>query len=405
MKVANAAINKFHLTSSKLFILHNNHSSMFAKKDLGELNEKAIAWKMPEGCVAPFLMKSSSKQLHTRCRDVLVLRASPSSLSRREQILRLILLNKPVSSAIVGLPRVGKTTELNYYTIELFHELSRHETRLKVLLLRIGESIYDCSYDTTSKSIKVEEYPCEDLRALNTHCKRFYREFNFGEVVLILDLQEDEIDPKINLPFITALSSREANSVLKTECKSQVVPFFLYDLPSNLELEAIVRAYHANVEDNVVLEEHPNASIEEVLDIVRRRCDIIGNYFMFAIDTDFDFLFRQSKISSNDVIQALTSIQKCSVFNVPQEAKFFFCPVLRPGVIDPTIGGKYSISAKEYLGENYDVQNDIYVNQIFMWDFVSKYARKIFFEGIYDENEKLYRNLHYLKGIKIALLI
>jgi hypothetical protein len=210
---------------------------MFANKDLGELNEKVIAWKMPEDCVAPFL---TSKQALTIGRDVLVFRAKPSSLSRREQVLQLILMNEPMSSAIIGLPRIGKTTELNYYAIKLFHELGRDETRLKVLLLRIGTLIYDCTYDTSSKSIKVEEYPCEDLRALNTHCKRFYKEFNFGEVVLVLDLQEDEIDPKINLPFITSLSSREARLVLKTEIKSQEVTYFCMTFLRTLNLKLLL---------------------------------------------------------------------------------------------------------------------------------------------------------------------
>jgi hypothetical protein len=78
------------------------------------------------------------------------------------------------------------------------------------------------------------------------------------------------------------------------------------------------------VKNNVVLTEHPNASIDEVLKIVRERCDIIGNYFMYAITTDKKFLLRKYEVSSFNILPALNKINKCSVYNVPQEAKFFF---------------------------------------------------------------------------------
>jgi hypothetical protein len=99
---------------------------------------------MPKGCEAPFLMKEASKQKDdVKCRNMFIRRLGPSSIARQQFILKNILQDKPISSAIVGLSRIGKTQELNFYAIRLFDELGREGTKLKVLLLRIGSKIYD----------------------------------------------------------------------------------------------------------------------------------------------------------------------------------------------------------------------------------------------------------------------
>jgi hypothetical protein len=231
---------------------------------------------MPEGCCAPFLMPNSSKQAFTEGRNVYFRRIGVTSVTRQKQILGFILQDCPSSCAVLGLPRVGKTCELNYYTIKLFQEMGRKETRLKVLLLRIGVSIYNCKYDKDLKRMKVTEHYCQNIQELNSQCDYFFSKYNYGEVILVLDLVEDEIDPKINLPFITSLSSRDVNTVLKSTDKAKAIKYFLYDLPSNNEIEAMVRAYYASMVNNIVLKEQPEASIEEILKTVRARCDIIG---------------------------------------------------------------------------------------------------------------------------------
>jgi hypothetical protein len=57
------------------------------------------------------------------------------------------------------------------------------------------------------------------------------------------------------------------------------------------ELEAMIIAFHDKVENNVVfLEVNKNIiEIDKVLRIARKRCDIIGNFFKYAIGTENNF--------------------------------------------------------------------------------------------------------------------
>jgi hypothetical protein len=399
-KVANAAIKfKIHdavyvknkdLISKSIYYSHKPSGTEIGRKEVA-----VEAWIMPEGCVAPFMMKGSFKQKSAQSRDVFIRRLTPASLGRQKTVFNNILKKEPISSAIVGLPRIGKTQELNYHAICLFNELGCDGTDLKVLLLRIGFKIYNCQYDKESKAIQVTEHDCENLQEFQKYCNRYYDDEKSGKAVVIFDLQENEADPTILIPFITSLSSREVNSVLKTVRKTDGLYFFLYDLPSNLELEAMVRALHANAENNVVLKEHQNATIEEVMKIVRQRCDVIGNYLMYATCTQAVFQCIEAELSVENAGLALKSIEKCSIYNVPPDAKHFFSPSLREDVLVPWIGNHYiEVSDIDCEGQ----EDMVVLNQIYKWQFSSRYA-EFLIKSAMKNDLKLFEMLHQLFGI------
>jgi hypothetical protein len=76
------------------------------------------------------------------------------------------LIENKESSAIIGLPRLGKTTALNYYAIKIFECMGCDEPfGVRVLLLRIGPFLYHCvlKLENGKKFIKFEEKECENL--------------------------------------------------------------------------------------------------------------------------------------------------------------------------------------------------------------------------------------------------
>jgi hypothetical protein len=178
----------------------------------------------------------------------------------------------------------------------------------------------------------------------------------------------------------------------------------LYDLPSDQEIEAMVHAFHTHSENNnnIVLEEHQNTTIDEVLKIVRQRCDVIGNYLMYAIGSQRLFEIRKNYVSTSENARlALQSIHKCLIYNIPSNVEYFFSPVLREGVFVPNIRREYSLQAKKYFKKEkieFDEENRNFSKRIFRWEFVSKNAKENIVSVIGNDDEELYKNLHNLNG-------
>jgi hypothetical protein len=368
---------------SKLYI------SDFTYKQLKSPLEVAEVILMPEGYAAPFLMEDASKQEQAIGRNILVLRSDVRSIERRDRILENIF-EKKVSSAIIGLPRLGKTTELNYYAIKIFESMGHDECcSVKVLLLRIGIFLYHCELKTKNgkKVIEVKEKKCGDLKTLAEYCRE-YKKIYKDKVVLILDLLEDEIDPKVQLPFITSLSSRDADKVLKTKRKSGRLNFFLSDMPNNEELEAMIIAFHDNIENNEVFPDARNIiCIDQVLEIARKRCDIIGNFFTYAIGTEDDFKNRELCTSQANATKSLEELNQCSIFNVPENVKYFFQPVLKEGVVNPNIALFQNVNKNaESFG--------IFKKEIYNWGYITENAKNLVYKQL---NKQNFKNLKYLE--------
>eukprot|EP01033_Poteriospumella_lacustris_P010017 gene10017-biopygen4497 len=131
-----------------------------------------------------------------------------------------------------GQPGIGMSTEANFVLLEFLRHLGDGEDSewpTKVAH-RVGGQLYLYTWNAAARRVQCEMLPGETL--LNV--KRFSRfwtdqmyDTQQKPPVLILELDEDEVDPMVSIPTFIALSSRDVDTTLKTIFKSQSCEVYL----------------------------------------------------------------------------------------------------------------------------------------------------------------------------------
>ena len=103
------------------------------------------------------------------------------------------------------------------------------------VLVRVGPSLLCFSCDKASKEVTVHAAVAETLLGVQALCTGICTMYPQLKFVLLLDLEEEEQNPRVRLPFFTSASSRAADDTLKTLVKGGA-SIYLCVLPSFPEL-------------------------------------------------------------------------------------------------------------------------------------------------------------------------
>ena len=156
----------------------------------------------------------------------------------------------------------------------------------------------------------------------------------YDNSVLILELQGNEKDPGISMPFIMAIGSRDIKSTLKSTLQDSVDGLMLISPPDieevSLMTEAIMNIYPNNDIFN-------GKSKDEAVDIVRTRAQKIGAIPRYIFNSERKFESRLHDMRTSATAKLSYAFEVLSVDNSPKEAEVFAAPYFRPGVTDPSL--------------------------------------------------------------------
>ena len=126
----------------------------------------------------------------------------------------------------IGTPGIGKSSATNYMLLHYLPHMGE-EGWPREILLRVSDMLVVFRMETAwngSRRVNVEVKKCSTLFDLYDHCEAF-RRFKYNSVserpLLLLDLQEEESDPKAeSVNVFSSQSSRDADDAFKTYVKN-----------------------------------------------------------------------------------------------------------------------------------------------------------------------------------------
>ena len=175
-------------------------------------NEGILAYIAPIS-IEKFPSLFASKQSKGDCPRVLLCRLNDLETSRRDFIVKKLLAGDQV--CLLGLPGVSKTTETNVIFIELVQKMDYNS--LRVVAYRVGAVIYEVTMNAENE-LTYKTYPGGDLCDVTSYSLKYSS--SKVKPILLLEMDENESDPGINIPYYVTLSIRNINSRAKTLDKS-----------------------------------------------------------------------------------------------------------------------------------------------------------------------------------------
>ena len=268
------------------------------------------------------------------------------------------LLRKGLDAIWVGSPGIGKSCDMNHIFIELLRHLGEDGWPRQVAFRQ------DCFLFTfTESNVTLSRFYYSDLQ--------YYTAMHeYDNSVLILELQGNEKDPGISMPFIMAIGSRDIKSTLKSTLQDSVDGLMLISPPDieevSLMTEAIMNIYPNNDIFN-------GKSKDEAVDIVRTRAQKIGAIPRYIFNSERKFESRLHDMRTSATAKLSYAFEELSVDNIPKEAEVFAAPYFRPGVTDPSLYVRYKKAAPDFLVTSPEECCDVLVTLDSLYSYESRY--------------------------------
>ena len=295
----------------------------------GNMDFQVAALILPHDMMWPSLFASTP--FKARPPNIYFQRQDTVDVNRRESSVNI--LRKKGSVIWSGFPGVGKSYDINYILIELLKHLGKKGWPRKVAF-RSRELLFTF----TSAGVTCGELKFSDL-------KEYSKEHEHDESVLILQLQGDEMDPVIKMPFLLTASTYELGRKLKTILKDKNVTSMLIPPPDVEEACLVTEA---------ILELCPGINLfggcskEEAVSIVRSRAQKVGPIprYLFCNERRFKSAL-QTMVAAASLF--LRDIKSLSILDIPPIVHVFMAPYLRPEVTDSRFPLTYKEAAPDFF--------------------------------------------------------
>ena len=230
---------------------------------------------------------------------------------------------------------IGKSTEMNYVLMLLLAKLGDDDWPSTVLFRLPGKNVVEFSLEASSRQRIVRLF--RDTKPLSVACdlSKYYIDKN---AVMLLELKESEVDPECAIPFYLTVPSKDAIEVTKSISKTGRSMYLLSDPPSlaQLKLQALALREHSQAPRRP--RPFLNGSTEEVLATVATRASIVGTLPRHTLCHEEDYIRQRNAVASH-AMEFFTGIPSLSVFDVPDHAKDYVAPFIKPNMV-PWFGAR-----------------------------------------------------------------
>ena len=218
-----------------------------------------------------------------------------------------------------------------------------------------------------------------------------------GACVLV-ELAEDERNPRSGLPLLVTISTREARETLK-ELSKMSTTFLLVGPPTR---EQVIFMEKKRIELGI----SPWYSKQNHLDVIEEMLDEVGPIpRAFTQEPEYHSRMRSLNSTGNQLTEGLLELKKLSIYNVPQFLKSFLAPY--PLTDDPKIHAGFEF--KFLSNKAADVFEAYQTNDTFsLLDFDNSndlIAERIVRKALKSPNEELTKDWDWMEdvGFEISL--
>ena len=338
---------------------------VYKERTEGNIEYQVDALILPQDMIWPTFLEA--KQQEQRFKNIYFQRQTVIDANRRAYSLDL--LRKRGRVVWTGAPGIGKSCEMNHILIELLSHLGE-DSWPSMVAFRVDSDLFTF----TSSGVTRTRISYDDLHEYSKIHKH-------DNSVLILELQESEIDPVIGMPFISAVSTINLDSKLKTLRKSANRNFMLISPPDIEEVSLMTEAIMDVCPNNDLFRDK---SKEEAVSIVQSRAQKVGAIprYLFSDADDFEARVIELRESASKSISTVFS--ELRVNNIPTDAELFVAPYCRPGVTDPNFPRFYHTASpinhhlfsEEDLNERWFTKDSLYN---FEFRYLSEFTKQIHF--------------------------
>jgi tRNA pseudouridine-54 N-methylase len=187
-------------------------------------------------------------------------------------------------------------------------------------------------FSLKEKARRVTIVPAETLKDVLRLTAQFENVQVIDELpVLLLELAEDEVNPRSYIPTYIPMSNRDVYSTTK-ELKKSGANYMLVDPPSCEDIQAMAVLEAKFSPENAVIK----GDEEAVEKIVKERFDIVGPSLrsIFLNEARFNSL-EESLIGQASLL--FSNLDKVNVDNMPPNASMFLGAFVEPGVEIPSL--------------------------------------------------------------------
>ena len=218
------------------------------------------------------------------------------------------------------------------------------------VLLRMNRLMAHFYLDISGK-VAVEVDHCASKSDLERQHSSFKLEYP-EDVVLLVELGEDEIDPHLVSSVLFSTSARDAYNSHKTLFKSNNGKAMLVNPLAGLEMEMAARVlYRINPSTCNILNPGDSIGEEAVVTEVKRRVGLVGGIPRHVFATPETFNTYKLSVFGANMTKIFVDILKLDLLHIPYYAKFYVSPFTRSGVKIPQYGFTYEEAAPSLFRE------------------------------------------------------
>eukprot|EP01031_Cornospumella_fuschlensis_P034004 gene34004-41149_t len=280
-----------------------------------DLGSRGLTW--------PLFSVGDIKQDEALGMSMLFDRCGRADIGRREHTLQE--LDRGSDTAWVGLPGIGKSVASQSVLMGAIRKLGRGPSDVPMVFFRASDSLFLIYLDEEGKVVVKCRQGGVDLRTLGTITGSVaspFKEKGFKRPVLILELDEDENDPKCPIPFHVSAPSRQADQTLKTIFKA-LAPFYLVQPWFEEELQMMY--WLLDWSGSLAGKPHVHDWYDKFL--------LYGGVPRFIFRSD-----DKDPVDAKGFLQK--GISDLNPYDLGQNAMRFVAPVIRPGVTVPLLNIK-----------------------------------------------------------------
>lgn len=230
----------------------------------------------------------------------------------------------------LGAPGIGKSAEMNYLLMRFIQNIHLGKWPKHVLFRIPGRDLIEICWKKTNKNgdrIMVKEHVGIDTLS---SVKEFTSSFNKkteGNVVMFMELDEDEVDPKSDVCTFIPLSNRDAATKLKTIMADRTTRRLLVVPPCCEEIRLQAKAFHKFSRfGNFFLDK----SLEEVDKIVHDRSQAIGCIPRIVSGDEYSFRKRiENILSPVELKRFFAALKGMKIDNMPSPTEYYIAPELK----------------------------------------------------------------------------
>jgi hypothetical protein len=231
---------------------------------------------------------------------------------------------------------VGKSAELNIILVDLFRALM--EGRITFVFHRVKGLLYRYSCPEVEG---VKSIACEQIGGAGKSLERLtdylsdkgFEDMPWNEpsAVLVLELDEEEKSPKMTIPTLLAISSRDVMEELKNWWKSDTLEVSIRPPHTHVELLVLATAQFQSSDkpqflSNLGLPSTTN-SVGDVHQVVKKRMEIIGPLARQVLRSEKGFNnWKTAMELVSGVGEFLDMKESADKFKLPGTAKYYVAP-------------------------------------------------------------------------------